>query len=407
MTNRVKSLESIATERIYKTIVTALQSAAAAGAAKVQVSSSADSSVDDEPSAADVKQNLKQSNTVAAIREKLDQDLVGIYRDVRKWLLSIYLYLLHNEENIAPPITENEYNPRRSSSVSVDFCLLLDCILDKQFTEFHFFRHHICDEAEAANDSPNNFYPLNIVETVSRHCAESMADITFSLRDDDKNSLKLPKSIEAPWARSFASLTALTKMDIYGVSITEESDCIQFFTHLGSSCPNLKQLELKSFPFGRKQQLALVLGDKAQQVIPLLIHSHSNRQAGNNKQMHRGAKSKLHRLQFPEKYVTRICRSLEHLDISDYDRTDLRRDRRSSAFLLRHFPRLKILKLHFNHDILSAITFLHKLSQQHEKKGNKIFQVAAITDRGLRLKSTANNNNNHLRNLLFHLLFYY
>jgi len=399
MTNRVKCLEGIATERIYKTIVTALQSAAAGE--KVQVSSSADSSVD-EPSAADVKQKLKQSNTVtvtvAAIREKLDQDLVGIYRDVRKWLPSIYLYLLHNEENIAPPTAENQ--AQRSSSVSVDFCLLLDCILDKQFTEFHFCRHHICDEG-----SPNNFYPLKIVETVSRHCAESMADISFALHDDDKNSLKLPKSIEAPWARSFASLTALTKMDIYGVS-TEESDCIQFFSHLGSSCPNLKQLELNSFPFGRKQQLALVLGDKAQQVIPL-IHSHSNRQAGNNKQMHRGAKSKLHRLQFAEKYVTPICRSLEHLDISDYDRTDFRRDsdRRSSTFLLRHFPRLKILKLPFNHDIISGIEFLHKMSQHHEKKG-KIFQVTAITDRGLRLKSTANNNSNHLRNLLFHLFCY-
>jgi hypothetical protein len=138
--------------------------------------------------------------------------------------------------------------------------------------------------------------------------------------------------------------------------------------------------------------LALVLGDKAE-VVSQIINSNKNSSTDDQKLLLRGAKSKLNRLQFTEKFVTPICRSLEHLSISDFETesSDFRdRNKLSSAFFLRHLPRLKILNLNCTRDIVPAIEFLYKIMCSNKK----IFQVTGITGRGLRLKST----NNHLRN---------
>ena len=141
-----------------------------------------------------------------------------------------------------------------------DVCLLLDCILDEHFTDLYFIIH---DHSPAHSRISNrNRYLVKIVETVSHHNATTLNEIKFSLA----NCVKLPKPAEAPLARSFAAFTALIKLELF-FDCALESDCIQFYMYLGSSCPNLKHLKLDKFSFGRKQKLALVLGPNAQ-----LIH---------------------------------------------------------------------------------------------------------------------------------------
>ena len=100
-----------------------------------------------------------------------------------------------------------------------------------------------------------NFYPIQVVETVAK-CCPSLQEISFVLETP-----QLPRSAEALWAKSFAGLKKLVTLKL---SWSSPFKLVPFFTHLGSSCPNLKQLKMRELFFGLHQQLALVLGPKAE-----------------------------------------------------------------------------------------------------------------------------------------------
>ena len=98
----LKSLEEIAIEGIYKGIVNALQqlyepSLSKSSSTTVEVASSEIAKIQTE---ATVKPFSKQEVTaafVSTIREKLDKDLVGIYRNAREYLVRICFKNCKNE----------------------------------------------------------------------------------------------------------------------------------------------------------------------------------------------------------------------------------------------------------------------------------------------------------------------
>ena len=90
----LKSLEEIAIEGIYKGIVNALQqlygpSLDKSSSTTVEVSSSEIATTQTEAAVKPFSKQEVTASFVSTIREKLDKDLVGIYRNAREYLVRI------------------------------------------------------------------------------------------------------------------------------------------------------------------------------------------------------------------------------------------------------------------------------------------------------------------------------
>ena len=175
---------------------------------------------------------------MAEFKKKLNEHLVGNYRNVREELWV-------------------EYN-KQPAEERPDLCQFLDCILDDSFIGLEFSQQNL---PSTLFNKEGSFYPLQIVETVSK-CCPSLQEISFTI-----STHAFPISAEALWAKSFAGFKKLSKLKIDWFT---SSKCIHFFTHIGSSCPNLKVLKPRKLPFQLDKQFALVLGLKAPLVVPFV-----------------------------------------------------------------------------------------------------------------------------------------
>ena len=221
----MESLYQLAVKAIYKGLVLS------------PLTSCTVKSEDEEPGAKKRKfdQSAQVTSIIQEVRKLFDENLVTAYRHVREWMLEEY-----NDHAIIP-----------------DLCQLLDCILDDKFLSLDFNPE---DFPSSMLTDDGKFYLIQLVNTISRHCP-SLQEIVFPTFETNK----LPKSSEALFAKSLGNLKKLTTLELKWET---ESDCIGFFTHLGSSCPNLEKLKLKAMPFQLEQQLALILGSEAK-LIPL------------------------------------------------------------------------------------------------------------------------------------------
>ena len=204
-----------------------------------------------------------EESCVSAVRGILDEYLVGVHSHYRD-----YLFFCFPSEN------QGEQRP--------DLCLFLDCILDDSFSNLSFFKD--CFHSTPPQEEGDQFYPIKLVETISRRCPSVKEIVFYGVEWESSRSSK------ALWAQALGSLKNLTKLDIG--SWSTKSDNMQFFSYLGSSCPNLKYLELDKWPFQLDQQFALVLGPKAK-FIPLPV-----------KKKMMGLRSYLHLLHFSDQDVT-------------------------------------------------------------------------------------------------------
>ena len=204
-----------------------------------------------------------------------------------------------------------EYNKQPGDQNRPDLCLFLGCILDNDFNKLQFNPGNL---PPVLFNKQGNFYLIELVEIVSKHCP-SLQEISFVIK-----TLQLPRSAEALWAKSFAGLKRLTTLRL---DWSTPSNCISFFTHLGSSCSKLQKLKLRRLPFKLDQQLALVLGPRLQ-LLP-----HSVKETIDTK--------KWLRFQFHNDHTAAICRSLNYLSskISGSNEKIV-----SECFLLRHFSQL-------------------------------------------------------------------
>ena len=141
---------------------------------------------------------------------------------------------------------------------------------------------------------------------------------------------------EARFAQLFSSLNNLTELVLQWCCPSSSSDCFQFFTHLGDSCPQLKNLTLGGgWKFEAEQLLFLTLGKNAEALSPLV-----------KQQI---LVCGMHRVQFDDQYTTAITKSLK--DLTTYSLGDNRGQRGSFqygaqplSFLLRHFLKLESLQ---------------------------------------------------------------
>ena len=227
-------------------------------------------------------------------------------------------------------------NCRHSPSNS----LFLDCILDDSFSKLtclvqHFPQKPILD---------GKFYPVRLLEVISDR---SPLLQTLSLTIPTHWRLMNSEKLCASFGKSFQNLKHLT--DLY-LNWQDFEGMVFFFTHLGNSCSQLKQLTLgNSVNFGKKERLALVLGKHAS-LLPQYLMKKTNENHGNNIQC---------LLQFSEENVSPLCKSLECLTVlggaqgkrGRYIENDQVGECYcignipSMVFILRHLPQLKKLDL--------------------------------------------------------------
>ena len=139
-------------------------------------------------------------------------------------------------------------------------------------------------------------------------------------------------------------LTHLTSLTL---CLETNEECLEFFSSLGYSCPQLTTLCLHQIPFGADQFLALVLGNKKNLLPPEFPKDFDG----------------LKDLQFSPESVSPICSSLKELCFYK-DQDD-----KCVPFFLRHFKRLEKMKC-CNHKLCIGFNATSNVSSP-PRHGNK------------------------------------
>ena len=277
-----------------------------------------------------------RASAVSNFKFQLKEYLVGPYSPFRGRLWKNYLSSCVQKEPNRP-----------------DLFTLLECIVDYNFTDLHFFPIPLPSDAMAVD---GQFYLTKIINLLAEHCPK-LHDLSLKHRSD----WKLTQDVEANYSQSFSRLKNLTHLQLGKLSTSD--DCLQFFTHLGNSCLNLKSLRLINHHLyiGMKHLLALVLGEEVDQFIQKFIAKENE------------PENNLHLLQIPEDLVTPICRSLIKFEILCHSESEhnlgSKAHTSSMAFILRNMSRLQRLDVRNNDSntrgasVSRAIQLLHESTQ--------------------------------------------
>ena len=256
-----------------------------------------------------VSNETDRAKVVLEVRQKLHEYLVGpkYYSAVRETLVGKFL--------------KKDFNDDDWHKLHI----LLDCVLDESITEFPKTSFYV-----SLGDTLSGFSSLpaiNILESVTTLCPNLQDFFSFH------PVLLCPIFVEqeARFAQLFSNLGNLTDLTLKWCRPLA-SDSIQFFTHFGESCPQLKSLTLgHGFIFGAEQLLFLTLGKNAEALSPLV-----------KQQIFECG---MHRVQFDDQYTTAITKSLEDLRSNQNQFTCVNHCVPSQAFLLRHYPKLKTVQI--------------------------------------------------------------
>jgi hypothetical protein len=251
------------------------------------------------------KRKIDPEDAIASVRQQLDE--LGIYGDLlRGFLMEEYNFHSAGER------------PRP------DVYTFLASILNKSVTSLMLKPEHF---KQTNNVDSGKLNVTKLMEILDRQCPSlenlSLTSTRFSL-------------VKEVCFRPFLSLRKLTSLELAWRTTT---DFTSFFVDIGTACPRLKHLKIGNSWHQSKVKLedlmSLVLGQNAQ----LLTASFW--------QKTRRSEMALHSIQFDEKLLTPICKSLQelsvHSSINEYGEIGSS----MTAFLLRHIPRLESLAVRF------------------------------------------------------------
>ena len=264
-----------------------------------------------------LEEKQKKLDTVTAgIKAQLDAFLVGIYSPLRYYMWKSYTKSCYKYVVDRP----------------VDLYSFLDCILDNSFTILNFFPIPLPSEAVG---SDGQLYLTKVVDLLTARCPD-----LYCLWIKHDLQWQISREMQATYSKSFFGLKNLTNLSL--TQLSNSDDFIQFFTHLGNSCPNLDHLKFieHTLNIGMKQLLALVLGEEVDQFMQKFITEQEE------------PENNIHLLQFPDDATTPICRSLIKLEIIYNSETELnfasKAHESAMAFLLRNMPNLEKLDVRYN-----------------------------------------------------------
>ena len=302
MAFQVNSLEEIIIETLFRQIVN-------------QLLPLIDDPVD--PAAGDIPNSPALDKVVNAIRNYLNEFLVGaVYSQVRKKVVNNF---------------QSFYNKKSTDDFPTQlYKVFINCFLDDSFNEF--------------------VTPSELCEP-SSSIIQILGERSKKLETLYWNSVGpgLPNNSAHQLLDSFEHLTKL-KINWKGVTF---SDCTRFLTSLGESCPNLKDLNIRTLPVGIPQLFAFMFGPKLE-----LIRQSWRVEADE-------IRNQLHTYQYTQDSLTPVCSSLQKFKANwiDWEEDCMWQNQSAVAFIFRHFPQLKQLSecCHQHANLSSsAVSLLYK-----------------------------------------------
>ena len=251
------------------------------------------------------------NNTIQTLRAQLDEYLVSSYSQVRQTLLDMFL----STYCYGSKTTAGDFND--------SLCLyFFDTVLDKSFKSFS-LPGSVIGHANGVISSSGLIIkkcpfpllnPTKLLEVIStRSPLLERLDLTFSLA-------KKTEFLDSMFCFQLGKLIHLTSLTL---SFKPTDNCLDFFTSLGYSCPQLAILHLSKIPFGTADQLlALMLGSKH-----ILLPPDFSKNA-----------AQLIDIEFSPGSIRPICNSLKELFYVCGEKV------LHIAFVLRHFRNLEKLE---------------------------------------------------------------
>ena len=278
-----------------------------------------------------------REKTTKALRDHLDEHLVGTFSPVRKQLVKVFI---------------NDYLKKPDfSKVNLDFCLaFFDCLLDDNFTSFN---NTCADETCKYFDHPlkkiNSYELLKIIRKRSPYLR--------SLNLDFDNSL-----IVDPFVSNFGcilqSLEHLTRLHLeWKIYDDQQENVLPLFLSLGY-CLNLTHLHLGgNLSLGTEKLLTLMFGEK-RPLLPLLPQ-HLVQEITDSSTM-------IAHLEFDRNCLTPICSSLQQFKQDEnHDDDSFENCAEVFAFIFRHFLRLQKWDQDLDPSVLKrAVKLLHTYQEE-------------------------------------------
>ena len=290
----------------------------------------------------DSRVETKKLNSAAAIKAQLDEYLVSWYSHLRPRLIQrfIHNYCINHGGLI---VTTDSHTKLHLS--------FFDSLLDQNVTIF--------DLTAVRKDYLFRLEdPTQLLEVITKRSPLLQTlNLTFF------SHVEAP-AVDKRFGQLLGKLTHLTCLTL---SFQSTSLCLDFFSSLGESCPQLSSLRLGKIPFGTDQVLALVLGGK-QVLLPPEFPTQT---------------AILADVQFSPESVSPICNSLKKLCYGCEE--DKPCPVSPVIFLLRHIKNLQMWKNCCGKRRGDARIILKWLQKKSARKSSRLLQnnkTATISTEG-------------------------
>ena len=226
--------------------------------------------------------------------------------------------------------------------------LYLDCILDSSFSKLVCSSGQFPYSNQSMTTADGKFYQVKLIELIAKR-SPLLQSLSLAIPSYCTSALNAT-DLYISFGKSFQGLKNLTELNLSWNPYY--TGMATFLAHLGDSCHQLKHLKLsESVHFGRKERLALVLGQSAKLLQQYITEKTKHGKCEDNI---------LCSIQFADENVTPLCRSLESLTLLGKAQREYGRyveddevgecycivNIPSMVFLLRHMPQLQKLDLH-------------------------------------------------------------
>ena len=240
----------------------------------------------------------KKRNPAEILKAQLDEYLVSWYSHLRPQLIE---HFIHNNYK------GYESHSHFWSHVCLSF---FESVLDQSFTSLNLTAVKQDSLLCLSN-------PTQLLEIITR-CSPLLQELNFTFCSPEE-----APAVDQRFGLLLGTLTHLTSLTLL---FQTTGKCLDLFTSLGQSCPQLVTLCVGRVPFGTEQVLALVLGSKRALLPPAFPKD----------------VEKLADVQFSPNSVSPICNSLKKLCFDCDD--DEPCSKPPTIFLLRHIKNMQIWK---------------------------------------------------------------
>ena len=278
---------------------------------------------------------FKSNDPVETVRAELDEYLVSSYSQVRQTLVERFFMKYCTGSKVTTDFNHHLY------------LFYLDCVMDRTFSS-NLLRENVT--AGTIDNFVTNTGMLTKERSILLPQPIQLLKIILKqspLLKTLELSFTLPEGA-APIGKTFVSLLGkFTLLTSLRLSFGTKDNCLDFFTSLSHSCPQLIRLHLGKIPFENDQLLALMLGNKRALLSPDFPRE----------------RTELINVQITQESLSPICSNLKEFYYNCDENKNICK-LPSAALFIRHFRNLEKIQL---------------LSCKHRSPGNVLRKTAPLT----------------------------